>query len=89
MMILASINILILSVLILLVGMIKPKWLLFWMDNPGRMPIAWIAVVLFMVGVVLFGEGNKRKQEALANQDQQALVQKTDAAIPVAEESKK
>ncbi len=88
-MILASINLLILSVLILIVGLIKPKWLLFWMDNPGRMPIAWIAAVLFMVAVVLFGEGNRRKQEALAKLDKQEQVQPTETAVPVTAEIKK
>lgn len=84
-MIFAAINILIISVLILIVGLINPKWLLFWIDEPGRMPIIMLASVLFMVSVTLFGEGTRQKQEALAAQE---TSQKADAA-PVVDEIKK
>ncbi len=76
-MILASINILILSLLVLIVGLIKPKWLLFWMDNPGRMPIIWIASILFMTAVVLFGEGH-RQNETLTGQPQPTIKAQSD-----------
>ncbi len=65
-MITAGINLLIISVLILIVGLINPKWLLVWIDKPGRMPIIMIASALFMGGMILFGEGSKRKKEAEA-----------------------
>ncbi len=65
-MIIAAINLLILSVLILIIGMLKPGWLLFWMDKPGRMPILWIVVFLFMIAAVLFGEGERRKKLEMA-----------------------
>ena len=70
-MITAGINLLIISVLVLIVGLIKPKWLLFWVDKPGRMPIIMIASVLFMIAMTLFGEGTKRKKEAEAVQTEQ------------------
>ncbi|NBV74958.1 MAG: hypothetical protein EBR59_03025 [Methylococcaceae bacterium] len=57
-------NILILSVVLLLVGLVKPKWILFWVKNPTRLPIIMLSSVLFMTAAVMFGEGNKQlKQE--------------------------
>lgn len=62
MMIHAAINILILSGLLLIVGLWKPKILLFWMDEPKRLPIIVMFFLLFMVGVTLFGEATRQKQ---------------------------
>jgi hypothetical protein len=62
MMIHAAINILILSVLLLIVGLWKPKILLFWLDEPKRFPIIVMFLLLVMVGVTLFGEGTRQKQ---------------------------
>ncbi len=59
-----SLNLFILSLIVLIVGMIKPKWILLWMDKPGRMPIIIIASVIFMVSAVMFGEGNKQLKQA-------------------------
>lgn len=64
-MVTAGINILIIAVLILIIGLINPKWLLVWVEKPGRMPIIMIFAVLFMLGMTLFGEGTKQKQQAL------------------------
>jgi len=58
-----SINILVLAVGFFILGMIKPKWLLFWMDKPSRMPVFLLSVILFMVSAVMFGEANKEKQQ--------------------------
>ncbi len=91
-MITAGINILLVSVLILIIGLINPKWLLVWIDKPGRMPIILIASVLFMIGMTLFGEGTKRKQEVVADkpaEQQQAepkQVAPKKTAIPSAQE---
>ncbi len=38
----------VLSILILLIGMIKPKWILFWMKEPSRLLVSSIALILFM-----------------------------------------
>ncbi len=81
-MIIAAINLLILSVLIFIIGMIKPGWLLFWMDKPGRMPILWIVVFLFMVAAVLFGEGERRKK---LEQTQTSAVSSTKTEAPIPE----
>jgi len=74
-----SFNILGLSILVLIIGMIKPKWIFLWMEKPGRIPVAFIAVVLFMIGAIMFGEGNKQMQQEKAQQT------KPQAAPPSAE----
>ncbi|WP_150046717.1 MULTISPECIES: hypothetical protein [Methylomonas] len=67
-----SFNIFILMAVILIVGMIKPKWIFFWMDSPGRAPVLVISAVLFMVAATMFGEGNKELQQEKAKQQQPA-----------------
>lgn len=37
------------SFLVLIVGMIKPKWVLFWMKEPSRLIVSAVALVMFMV----------------------------------------
>ncbi|MBE0469673.1 MAG: hypothetical protein IBX55_09240 [Methyloprofundus sp.] len=59
-MIVWAINLLILSIGILIVGLIKPNWLLFWMEKPSRFIIVGVSIGLFMVAAVLFGEGNRQ-----------------------------
>ena len=63
-----SFNIFILMLVIFGIGMFKPKWILFWMEKPGRMPIVFIATILFMIAAVMFGEGNKQLAEEKAKQ---------------------
>ncbi len=77
-----SLNILILSVLVLIIGMIKPKWIFLWMEKPGRMPVAMISAVIFMIGAVMFGEGNKQMQQEKAQKNRQQIVQPV-AEVPV------
>ncbi len=57
-----SINLLILSIGLLIVGMIKPGLILFWMETPKRMPIFMVSVVIFMSAAMMFGEANMEKQ---------------------------
>lgn len=66
-----SFNVFVLSIIVLGVGMFKPKWILLWMDKPGRMPIAMIATVLFMAAAIMFGEGNKQLQQEKAQTSKQ------------------
>ena len=61
-MITAAINVLIYSILMLVIGMYKPKWALFWMKEPTRLMVIVITLVLFMIAATLFGEGNRDKQ---------------------------
>ncbi len=51
------------TLLFFIVGMIKPKWPLFFLKKPDRFLILVISTVLFMISVTLFGEGNRRKAE--------------------------
>ena len=76
-----SINLLVLAVGILIVGMIKPHWILFWIEKPGRMPIIFFSVILFMSSVVMFGEANKEKQTLTVAKTEQ-LVDKSSDAVP-------
>ena len=84
-----AINILLLSVIFLIVGMIKPKWLLFWMDKPGRMPIILLSSVLFMIGAVMFGEANLAKQQEVTKLKPEINKTTEDSAPAVAAETAK
>ncbi len=78
-----SFNVMILAVVILIVGMIKPKWILLWMDKPGRLPVIAIAGAIFMAGAVMFGEGNKKKQQPDTTTSQPAAEVPVPAASSV------
>lgn len=77
-----SINILVLAVGFLIVGMIKPKWLLFWMDKPGRMPIILFCAMLFMVAAVMFGEATNEKNKLLTEKTLETTVEKKTDSVP-------
>ena len=81
-----SINLLVLAIGFLIVGMIKPQWILFWMDKPGRMPIIMLSIVLFMASATMFGEANRQKQEESAELTQQSDPSKINTAPTVAVE---
>lgn len=38
----------VLSGVILIVGLIRPKWILFWMKRPDRLTVTALAMLLFM-----------------------------------------
>ena len=94
MMIHAAINILILSALLLIVGLWKPKILLFWMDEPKRLPIIVLFFLLLMVGATLFGEGSRQKQleqdalQAKKNTTEKIATSETQEDIPSVTEKK-
>ena len=73
-----SINLLVLAVGILIVGMIKPHWILFWMEKPKRITIIILSVVLFMAAAVMFGEANKEKQQKSTTQIEELSPKTTD-----------
>ncbi len=59
-MIVWAFNLIILAVGILVVGLIKPKWLLFWMEQPSRYIIVGFSTMLLMSAAIMFGEGNRQ-----------------------------
>lgn len=77
-----SFNIMILAVVLLTVGLIKPKWILLWIEKPGRLPIVVIAMALFMVGAIMFGEGNKQLQQEKAQLSKQQTTQQPNSEVP-------
>ncbi len=81
-----SINLLVLAVGFLIVGMIKPQWILFWMDKPARMPIIMLSIVLFMAAATMFGEASRQKQTESSEVTQQSGSSKVNAVPTVAVE---
>jgi hypothetical protein len=77
-----GISLLILSILVLIVGMIKPKWIFLWMEQPGRMPVTMLAMVIFMIAAILYGEGNKQLQHEREQLSKKQLEQPI-AEVPV------
>lgn len=73
-------NVFILSLIVLGVGMFKPKWILLWMDKPGRLPVIMISAILFMAAAVMFGEGNKQLQQEKAQVSKQQAT--TGSEVP-------
>ena len=63
----------VLSVLILIIGLIKPKWVLFWMKEPNRILVSGIPLLLFMgswTGYTQFTVQPKQKSERERTQDE-------------------
>ncbi len=63
----------VLSILILIIGLIKPKWVLFWMKEPSRILVSGIALILFMgamTGWSQFTVKPKPKTERERTQDE-------------------
>ena len=75
------------TLIFFVVGMIKPKWPLFFMKKPDRFLILVISTVLFMVSATLFGEGNRRKalEEQAAKQTVSKIIYPSSAPVPVPE----
>jgi type III secretory pathway component EscR len=47
--------------LFFVVGMIKPKWALFFMKVPSRILVMSISMIAFMTVMTFYGEWNKEK----------------------------
>lgn len=60
-MVLASIHILVYTALFFIIGMIKPKWALFFLKQPTRFLVSSITLVAFMIGATVYGEGHKQE----------------------------
>ena len=56
------------TVLFFITGMYKPQWPLFFMKKPERFLILIITMILVMITLTLYGEGNRRAKLELAIQ---------------------
>lgn len=57
-----AINLGILSILFLVVGMFKPKWVFFFLEKPTRYHVTIGFTILFMVFMTMYGQGRKSKE---------------------------
>jgi hypothetical protein len=55
-----AINLGILTALYFVIGMIKPKWPLFFLEKPTRWHILFSTTVFFMIVMTMYGEGVKQ-----------------------------
>lgn len=55
-MVLFAKSMIVFSVLVFLVGLIKPKWVLFWMKAPDRLVATSLGLLLFMASFTGFSE---------------------------------
>ncbi|CAL1241836.1 hypothetical protein [Candidatus Methylocalor cossyra] len=46
----------VLSPIVFLIGLVKPKWILFWMKEPDRLWASSVGLLLFMVSVTLWSK---------------------------------
>lgn len=61
------------SIIILIVGLIKPKWVLFWMKEPSRILASSIALIMLMAsftGYTQFTVKPKPKSERERTQEE-------------------
>lgn len=79
-MVLFSINLALLTVLFFIVGMIKPKWALFFLNAPSRFLIVGITTVMVMVTFTVYGEGLRREK---LEKEAQNPAPKEQSLVPV------
>lgn len=73
------------TLLLFIVGMINPKWVLFFLKKPDRFLILIISTVLFMVSATLYGEGNRQRalEEKVAKDVVSKIMEPSAAPVPV------
>ena len=79
----AAIDLLVLTILFFVLGMIKPKWPLFFMETPTRFIIIVVTTILFMVTATLYGEGLRREKMEKAAQPMSQSTVPAPAPVPV------
>lgn len=62
-MITLSISLISLSLVYFALGMYKPEWVLFGIKKPNRLRVIVVTLFFMMLGMTMFGEGIKRKQQ--------------------------
>lgn len=84
-MVLFAINLGIFTILFFVIGMIKPKWVLFFMKEPTRFSILMVTPILVMITVTMYGEGLKRQKEErlLKNAPVKEMPAPATAPVPV------
>lgn len=72
------------TLLFFIVGMIKPKWPLFFLKKPDRFLVLIISTVLLMITFTLFGEGNRQKaaEEKASKEVVSKIVNPSTAPVP-------
>lgn len=79
-----SFNMAAFTVLFFVLGMIKPKWPLFFLKEPSRFIILMITPILIMITVTMYGEGLKREKEEKALKESPAKIEEPKPApVPV------
>jgi hypothetical protein len=78
----ASFHILIYTCVFFAVGIVKPKWALFFLEKPTRFLIVTISMIGFMAGWTMTSEAIR--QEKMTQQSQQTVTQEPspEAEIP-------
>ncbi len=73
------------TLLFFIVGMIKPKWPLFFLKKPDRFLVLIISTVLFMVSATLYGEGNRQRvlEEKTSKETVSKIMDPSTAPVPV------
>ncbi len=73
------------TLLFFIVGMIKPKWPLFFLKKPDRFLVLIISTVLFMVSATLYGEGNRQRvlEEKASKETVSKIMDPSTAPVPV------
>ena len=59
------------SVLVFVIGLVKPKWILFWMKEPDRLWASSIGLFMFMAAVTAYSELKLKPHRAGAGQPRQ------------------
>ncbi len=86
-----ALNLFVLTCLFLLVGLVKPQLALFFMENPKRISVVVLSLVLFMICATLFGEGKRqeRVKEYVEIQKKAPQILTDPEELPVAKPEKK
>ena len=79
----AAINLGFFTIAFFILGMIKPKWPLFFLKNPDRFLIVVITTIMVMVVFTLYGEGHRQH---MLEQQKQSKPEISDTA-PVPEQA--
>jgi uncharacterized membrane-anchored protein YitT (DUF2179 family) len=85
-MVLQALNLGILTLLFFIVGMIKPKWVLFFMEKPNRWLITIITTIFFMIVMTMYGEGQRQAKIVEKHKKPAAVITvpvPTPEAVPV------